>query len=526
MNQYSSEQLDFYENKKILNPSLISLNRLNRVNSVHIYREKKWDNRFIYNKIPEYDAYKDKNVRINLSVKSNSSRRNANNAQNLKNIIPYKLINGDNSLNNSTPIAFRTSFNPKNDRDYKISSAKVRDISCCENNNLKYINIINLNNINKLWDDLCVGKSYRDLFCVIYKELNDENKQEMYQKEINELISLKTDINFMKSNIEMRQNTIKEISELNDKLGKEIEKSKNIFNNKHEHIINEISKKIELLRQNTVDVCVAMKKLKYEINGIKNLNKYDIDLISEKYDFDKNYLIKMKKELNFLKSGYTKQFFNIEKDQTPFLLSSSENCLAKKSENNNLIHIVPINKEIKNDIIDCIYYIYQELIAYQSEKVSKNILKRISPLKRVTETPFKGDKNNFQIINGIEDNKKINKSNFILKKCSSLTNTLKMKEQYFTNLNIKEYIYNKKKFFNFNKNGKSFKFTNPLIIPNTLSKKSEINRKKNNIMNNLMNSNNNKLNVCSRDNDDINQCFNKNQREKSKNKSEVKEGYK
>ena len=37
--------------------------------------------------------------------------------------------------------------------------------------------------------------------------------------------------------------------------------------------------------------------------------KYNIDLISQNYNFDKNYLIKMKEEMKFLKEGNAKFFF-------------------------------------------------------------------------------------------------------------------------------------------------------------------------------------------------------------------------
>ena len=64
--------------------------------------------------------------------------------------------------------------------------------------------------MNKLWDEFAVNKNYRKLFSVIYKELDDENKEELYQKETNELNKIKDYINDLKQNIENRINTIKE----------------------------------------------------------------------------------------------------------------------------------------------------------------------------------------------------------------------------------------------------------------------------------------------------------------------------
>ena len=46
-----------------------------------------------------------------------------------------------------------------------------------DSNRFNVVNLINLNFLNKMWDELCVNKNYRKLFVVIYKELDDENKE-------------------------------------------------------------------------------------------------------------------------------------------------------------------------------------------------------------------------------------------------------------------------------------------------------------------------------------------------------------
>ena len=127
---------------------------------------------------------------------------------------------------------------------------------------------------------------------------------------------------------------------------------------------------------------IIMEKLKMELSGIKNLDKFDINLIGEKFNFDKNYLIKMKSELNFLREGFAKYYFNIANDQTPFLLKTSEkNKISNDKEP--FTRLVPLDQELKEEITECTYYIYQELIAYQNEKVHNKVLRSISPLKRI-----------------------------------------------------------------------------------------------------------------------------------------------
>ena len=60
-----------------------------------------------------------------------------------------------------------------------------------DSSNFNVINLINLNNIMKMWDELGVNKTYRKLFSVIYKELDDENKEELFKKETDEINKIK-----------------------------------------------------------------------------------------------------------------------------------------------------------------------------------------------------------------------------------------------------------------------------------------------------------------------------------------------
>ena len=164
---------------------------------------------------------------------------------------------------------------------------------------------------------------------------------------------------------------------MNEKLGKELV---NKNNNGKEIILKEISNKIILLREQTINICQNMKKLKTIIFRINNLDKYNLDLISKKFKFDKNYLVKMKVELNFLKDGFAKYYFNIENDQTPFLLKASDK--SKITKEDYFLRIIPLNPDIKNLIIDCIFYIHQELIAYQNYNMNKKDFRCISPIKK------------------------------------------------------------------------------------------------------------------------------------------------
>ena len=347
-------------------------------------RENIWNNRFIYNKIPNYDSFQDKNVLCNKKYNNFANYKKIDNYLNSKKPNHFFLnqTNIDNSQNDSNNIIFF-----KNKR-LQAFSAKNKNFSFCSKNslsplsnlkiNISYVdnNNQNLYNLKKLWDELEISKPYRNYFQYIYQELETEYKEEFYKKEIQELNKVKVNIKTLKYYIGLRLGIIEEIKNLNDKLGKEL---MNKNNNAKEILLNEISNKITLLREQTINICQSMKKLKEKTSSIIHLDKYDLDKISQKFEFDKNYIIKMKSELNFLREGFAKYYFNIENDQTPFLLKASDK--TKLTKEDYFIRIIPLDNELKKNIIDCIFYIHQELIAYQNINMNKKDFRRISPIK-------------------------------------------------------------------------------------------------------------------------------------------------
>ena len=113
---------------KIRSSPLLSANKfkkkLKRVKSVNALREKQWDDRFIYEKIPLYDSKNDKNVLINLGDKCNSGNRKYANFKGLH----FQ----DNSLYLYRQLSNKTTMNHlflKNKNAIKLGSAKSKDIN-------------------------------------------------------------------------------------------------------------------------------------------------------------------------------------------------------------------------------------------------------------------------------------------------------------------------------------------------------------------------------------------------------------
>jgi hypothetical protein len=123
-----------------------------------------------------------------------------------------------------------------------------------------YNRIINNSNNNesnpdkliKLWNDLCIGKPYRELFNIILSQLSEERKADICQKEFNELNELKNDLHFLSMSVYYRLKILEELNDLNDKLGFIL---KNKQSESNEILLKRISKKIENLRERIDEFC-------------------------------------------------------------------------------------------------------------------------------------------------------------------------------------------------------------------------------------------------------------------------------
>ena len=542
--------------------------KIKRVKSVNALREKNWDDRFIYDKIPLYDSKNDKNVLINLRSKCDSSNRKLGNVKNLnfadnslflyrplsnKTTMNHLFLNSKNAIKlgsaKSHDINFRNEQNKlgnnyrsflalgsnytNNFENYKKSEIK----NSIDTHDFNALNLINLNNLMKYWDELAVNRNYRKLFTVIYRELDEENKEELYEKEKKELNKIKEYINDLKKCIENRINTIQELFELNIKLNTEII---NKDNKSNELILGQISDKINQLREKTIDVCKSMQTLKTELSGIKNLDKYDIRLIGEKFGFDRNYLIKMKGELNFLKEGFAKYYFNLGNDQTPFLLKASEKSKIS-NDKDPFIHLVPLSQELKDKITDCTYYIYQELIAYQNEKVNNKVLRSISPLRRIIKNVGEDDAKNLGEKEENENNKKNlnnhinNKINILLNKHNGVNNNyINMSEDNINNKFNSLQLYNRSNKLIYGDTNNLNNNNNLYFRKYALINKNKLKEKCNNKILNDLKQNDNNINIINNKENEIKKVnlneelkdtkinnFTENEKEKSKSNNEL-----
>jgi len=241
----------------------------------------------------------------------------------------------------------------------------TENIAKNQNNNF----IENLNNIPNyislldIWTEFNISEPYKNYFNIILNKLSDEEKEELCLKELKELSEIKNNIFSLIKEINLRKEILTKLFKLNNLLNRDLENESNSPDNM---TLKEISEQIVNLRMHSINICFKMKKIKNKIYEGYLYGKYDLDVISKTYGFDKDYIIKMKEEMKFLKTGKIGLFFNIGKSPDPFLIKASENI--NNSNNDSSFYFIPMTKEVNDSIKECNYFIYQELIYYQTNK--------------------------------------------------------------------------------------------------------------------------------------------------------------
>ena len=421
-NFYFLKEIQWSNKAMKLNPLISQFkntNKLKNKSPLNYCKEKSWNKRFIYDKIQNYDSSKDRNFIASISrndvmncyhnaIKKNDIIMKSFYPNKKKKKIRAEEYNKTNIRITLNPMGknlkkaqiMHNSFSTNNIKNSRLFSSDF------VKNKIELPNFTKLlsneknspDKITKIWNDLCILEPYRELFSILITQLSDKGKADFCEREFNELFELKNNLQLLSTSVYYRTKILENINDLNDQLGDMLRNKQSVSN---EVILKKLSKKIENLREHTINICLLMQKIKLKINKGHQWGKYDLDAICEKYKFDKNYLIKMKEEMCVLKEGFAKYFFDISEDSNPFLLKASEPAENKEKSSVPFFHYVPITNKMRENINQCIYIIYQELIEYQISSVSENNFRNISPLKKFkyTEVDIKNYKKYNECLN-------------------------------------------------------------------------------------------------------------------------------
>jgi hypothetical protein len=205
------------------------------------------------------------------------------------------------------------------------------------------------NVVQTMWDDLGVTEDYRQIFDSIAIEMDDRLRKEFFETEVSSMMRLSENLTKLNREVQSREKSMIMLHKFDEAFSR--------FNEVSEKIINDMKQCVKNIRIQSINIVNHFNKIReicsYEIIG----GKFDLDKINKVYNFDRNYLIKMKFDLEFLKSSSLENFFNISRGWDPFLQSLAEKKEGKIS--------VEINQDMLNSIKNCQFLIIQDIVFYQ-----------------------------------------------------------------------------------------------------------------------------------------------------------------
>jgi hypothetical protein len=164
--------------------------------------------------------------------------------------------------------------------------------------------------------------------------------------------------------IQGREKSIHLLQQFNETIAKEG------FNENYINDLIQCIKNIRIMSINIVNYFIKIREIcSYNVLG----GKFDLDRINKVYLFDRNYLIKMKYDLDFLKDSYLNNYFNFSGEADPFLISVAQKDCDK--------YYVAINDDLLNAIKQSQFLIMQDMIFYHLNSNNFNTNKRESTAK-------------------------------------------------------------------------------------------------------------------------------------------------
>ena len=402
--------------------------------------------------VKEHDLKKESGWNERLFIKDSRSILNQKNkGKNNNNFVHLKIksrdkkikhLSNDKDFTNKKQIMISS---PVSKNSNKILVRSVTKKKCEIKATKSYNNIIhnknflidinnnspNFQKILKLWEKLGVTNRYQQLFKKILLSIDNEQKRDNFLiPEFNKLNKINEVILDINSMINEREQIIIDLHTYDNKLNKsDVEINK-----------EEIEKKFKYLKKLSYKICNEIINLRKEIGYDSYLNKYDLNKI---YIFQKDYIMKMKNDLDFLLNNQLSNIFQFKKAD-PFLLNinlgeeektsfESNNKLEVDYETLFLIEYLISKLDEFNDKIRPNKLIQNDYLA-NSMNLSKNLIKpkslyktKYNPVKiNILETNSNISQNTFSDFNKIKTitaNRGLSKQKLVPKKNINKTKT-------------------------------------------------------------------------------------------------------
>ena len=236
--------------------------------------------------------------------------------------------------------------------------------------------------IRSLWNDLGVNIDYQKEFEKYYNEMKDfQEKRELTNNEKNHLRKFRETLIKLSEEISNRDNVIFKLNKYCNELDK-YTYHKNIYSNNNINInisndneeelpsdlFDGIQNTIKLYRINTANVINRIIKVR-EISSYYELNKkWDPSIINRSYSLDKNYILKMVKDIDFLNnSSLTNYILTNNRNESPKIDLFLSNWIYLISNTNKKLKL-SISFELQNEINKCKYIILQDKLLNKIKK--------------------------------------------------------------------------------------------------------------------------------------------------------------
>ena len=252
--------------------------------------------------------------------------------------------------------------------------------------------------LKELWKLLGVTPDYQINFWKILSKHNEkENIDKFLSFEKNEMIQLKTDLEKLKKEISKRENDVYKLRQLdlmydenenilnsyktNDS-NKENEEKYNKYNENKNKLETDIENLLKSLRLHTINTVCMFSKFRNQYNYYFTSGKININLMTNGYEFNNDYLIKIKSDTNFLINSSLANLYDFSKFQNdPFFIS-----LLKKSEENNEYKYLEATEDTLNKIHQCMFIIDQEEIMHKMAQ--KKMFNKKSSFVKINQNIF------------------------------------------------------------------------------------------------------------------------------------------
>ena len=414
-------------------------------NTINQQRENNWDNRFIFGNIKEINRINQNKTNFQIpKPKKHTLESNINSIQS-------QLKSMRRTHNNSgTNYNYQNNNNNNIEDELNSQSTQNDDFSYIRNYNAEEIDIV----INNLWDNLGVLDEYKLIFNETIDSINNNNsKNELYYLEIENLKKFEESLIKFGKNIENREKSLLLLKKLNQV----IETQFINFNlDIPDNIIKDFIQTIQVIRMNSINVVLSINSIR-EMCSYSTINgKYDLDKI-KKYNFDRNYLVKMRYSLDFLCKSSINNYkgfnFNFNDEGDPFLISVN--------------NVIPISLEQSNKIRQCQYIIMQDSIfgkIYQLKQKKETIEKKIVNSNNLMNNKIQKKNTKIVIDDNIKDDSKLDDSNLshLKKKLEPIKSNkesrkdIKIEKEKIESIQKEEII--KDDFDKFNKNNKNYNY--------------------------------------------------------------------